>query len=108
MTIINLYQNYLVGSLRGMSKEAKIVKLEYEKKQISEIIRGVESLFENDSTMQGKKKHSIYVVIKKDLLNEIFSYSNKEEGVAFCKALLTNIVGGIEEMLKAISNTKDT
>lgn len=103
MMAINLYLTYLGNSVLGMSKSDKLLKLEYERKKIIEIINELDSLFENDPSISDKKNHSIYVVIKRNIISEVFTHNDMEVSICSCKMLLMDVVGNIDSRLQAIS-----
>ncbi len=102
MMAINLYLTYLGNSVLGMSKSDKLIKLEYERKKIIEIINELDSLFENDTRITDRQNHSIYIIIKRDIISEVFTHGDMEAGICSCKMLLMDVVQNIDSRVQSI------
>lgn len=102
MYVIELYRKYFENSFKGLTEEQRANKLNFEYNKLMSILKGLDNMFYQDSSITDKKDHSIYTAIKRDIMSD--AVDGDIESVVFtAKFLLEGIVNEIENMqVKAV------
>ncbi len=97
MIAIELYRKYLINSSQGLIGEQRNKKLSFEKDKLTNILMGLDILFSQDTTITDKKDHTIYTVIKRDIISDA-AKGNPESVIFTTRFLLEGIINEIEKM----------
>lgn len=102
MIAIELYRKYLTNSSQGLIGEQRRKKLAFEKDKLTNILMGLDVLFSQDSSITDKKDHTIYTVIKRDILADAAN-GNPESVIFTTRFLLEGIINEIEKMREKVA-----
>lgn len=98
MIALELYRKYLQNSSLGLCKADKVKKLNYEWERLHEIKAGLAQLFQDDKSITDKKDHTIYTLIKKDILSSVLASANSAETVNTYQFFINSVINEIQEM----------
>lgn len=98
MIALELYRKYLQNSSLGLCKADKVKKLNYEWERLHEIKADLPQLFQDDKSITDKKDHTIYTIIKKDILSSVLASANSAETVNTYQFFINSVINEIQEM----------
>lgn len=102
MIAIELYRKYLINSSQGLVGEQRSKKLTFEKDRLSNILMGLDGLFNQDSSITDKKDHTIYTLIKRDIIADAVN-GNPESVIFTTRFLIESIINEIENMREKVA-----
>lgn len=97
MFSISLYEQYLTNSANCLSGKERTKKLNYEKERINELLSGLSTLYRDDKAIFDKKDHTIYTLIKRDIIRTAVE-GGTDGAICLSQFLLRGLLSTIDSL----------
>ena len=102
MFAIDLYEKYVANSTNGLKGEQLTQKLNYEKEKVNDILSNIDDLFYNDKALFDKKDHTIYTMIKREIVTQA-QMIDINESIHMGRFKLQGILYRLNELMERIA-----